>query len=133
MRPTVAVNDAFKVALSFLLSVCLIGCTTMRTVQSINPADIGTTIKPGDQVHVIVKDGRTFDFEVAAVEKDMLIGKANKMTYKVGFSEIRTLQRAEHSHAKTAGAITLGVLATWGSIVLAAGLIFAHMLSKSDN
>lgn len=86
------------------------GCRSMHTVKPATTADqpVAWTVKPGDDIRVTLKDGRTLTLVVAAVETDAIVAREGT---RVAFSEIQTLERRQFSGPRTAGLAVGGILA----------------------
>lgn len=104
-----------------LLSLCLIGCTTMKAVERPTPA-LHSQIEAGDDVVVTTRAGKIYSLKVIQVSNDALIGsdQAGKR-WKVPYEQIQAMEARRISGWKTAGmtaAVVIAALAT----VLVVGL-----------
>lgn len=99
----------FRAAMAVLLSVCLIGCTSMKTVE--RPAiSASEQVVIGDEVRVTTKVGKTYALEITEMADDAMTGRddAGKL-WKVPFDQIQTLEAEKISAGKTAGGTFAGV------------------------
>lgn len=99
----------FKSTVAIFLSVCLIGCTSMKAVETPTSATPAQVVA-GDQVQVTTKAGKLYVLEITEVSDDAMLGRdeAGKL-WKVPFDQIQTLEVEKISAAKTAGATFAGV------------------------
>lgn len=72
------------------------------------------TVRPGDTVHVITRDGQKLEFQVEQVSIERIDGKDQGVDVK----EIAKIERRELSGWKTAG-LGLGALTIWIAIGVA--------------
>lgn len=86
------------------------GCTTMHAVDVPTVPIVFERVAKGDHVKIRTTDGREYDLEVTAVDRDGITGRAqSRQTYKVPYTAIATLEVSEFSWALTAGRVLLGV------------------------
>ncbi len=93
----------FRFLMAVLISINLIGCTTMKAVERPTPSTANEVIV-GDDVRVTTKAGKTYELEVTAVAETSMTGreKTGKL-WKVPFDQIQTLEVEKVSAAKSAG------------------------------
>ncbi len=77
------------------------GCTTVRPVM---PTSTGSyaSIKPGDKVRIVTRDGRDLTLTVTAVAADSLVGNPQPKgvpPVTVAFSDIVTMEKVQFSPA----------------------------------
>lgn len=96
-------------AMALVLSVCLVGCTSMKTVEA--PATTAPSqVEKGDAVRVTTKAGHTYALEITAVSDTAMTGRDDTgKLWKVPFDQIQTLQVEQISAARTAGATAGGI------------------------
>jgi hypothetical protein len=89
------------------------GCAIVQPVEDLSPAAIQRQVRPGDVVHVEVRDGRTFELTVDKVEAASLTGTTlDDRRFRIAYASITVLQvRDPDQAAAGAGAITIGALA----------------------
>lgn len=108
-----------------LLGLALAGCTSMRPVGEISPTGIAQAVAPGDQVRIVLRDGRQFDLDVDRVDGESLTGTADSgRRFRIRYSAVRTIQVEDVDAAKTAGAGAAVYVVTG----LVATLLFAEMM-----
>jgi hypothetical protein len=109
-----------KAFLVFCLTVCMIGCTTLRPVANV-PGDLsqhfndGGVLKPGDRVDITTTAGAKRHFRVSSVHDGVVYGDHDS----VPFSEIASVERRESSPGKTS---ILVIVAVALAVVIASGL-----------
>ncbi len=84
-----------------------VSCTSLRLVR---PSDIEGSLKQGDTVKIVTKDGRTPEFEIVSITPDTILGKDQR----VDIADITRMEKREIDTGKTAGlvaGIVAGVLA----------------------
>jgi hypothetical protein len=96
-----------------LTLVAFTGCAIVQPVEDLSPAAIQQQVRPGDVVHVEVRDGRTFELTVDKVESASLTGTTlDDRRFRIAYASITVLQvRNPGQAAAGAGAMTVGVLA----------------------
>jgi hypothetical protein len=94
------------------------GCRSMHTVKpDITAQQPGRwSVKPGDDIRVTLKDGRTLRLTVASVEGDAIVAQEGT---RVPFTEIQTLERRQFSAPRTVGLVAGGVLAALLALAVA--------------
>lgn len=100
------------------------GCRSMHTVKPDTTAQqpAAWKVKPGDDIRLTLKDGRTLRLVVAAVETDAIVERQGS---RVALSEIQTLERRQFSAGRTVAAIAGGIL---GALVMLT-IVVANSLS----
>jgi hypothetical protein len=113
-----------------LISICaLVGCTSMRTIPDVSPTGIQQEVQPGDEIHVVLQDGRKFDLEVTRVDADTLTGVSDSgKTFRIRYDAVRWLEVAETD----GGGIVGGIIGGVGAVYLAALTLFAVMVATAD-
>jgi hypothetical protein len=91
-----------------VLTICLIGCTTLQPVPG-SPAALqqriasGELLKRGDHVDIRTKDGRTHDFKVTSVGASTIDGKHES----ISIDQVAVVQKRQISAGKTVLAVGL--------------------------
>lgn len=125
-------RDARRRAIKSIYLTCLLaammaasGCTTYRPITGAASPQLTSdlmaqSIKAGDTVKIVTKDGRDLKFKVEQVGTESISGE----NQSVSFQEIAKLEKRKVSAGKTT-ALGLGMAATvaviLGAIVVAAG------------
>ena len=115
--------------------LCLTACTTTRPLADVSVATIKDEVAVGERVVIVATNGKTYDFEVTAVDPDALWGRdqAGKR-YKVAFAAIESIQADQVSVGATVGgtATVLGAILTAAAVV-AAWILVDALDSGDDN
>ena len=104
---------------ALLAAICLlaVACTTMRPVpgsrdEFVEQIRMGTLLKPGDRVRVVMDGGRLQELRVSEIRTDgTIVGKGNE----VRVDEIASLEKRERSWVKTGVLLGLLGLTLFGS------------------
>lgn len=114
-------------ALVAVLAAAPVASTGCRSMRPITPATTGAqptwNVRPGDDLHLTLTDGRTVTCTVAAVESGAIVTEDGA---RYPFTEIRDVERREFSGGKTVALIGGGVA---GVLVAFAILVAAAMTS----
>ncbi|MCP4271612.1 MAG: hypothetical protein GY781_06535 [Gammaproteobacteria bacterium] len=99
-----------------LIFVMSTGCTSLRSVgmsseQLQNPNYLQNTVKKGDDIEVIMKDGTRYNFRITALTDQLIIGK----NISIPIHDISTLAIEKISFGKTAALV--------GAVILLIGLM----------
>jgi hypothetical protein len=100
------------------------GCTSMHQVPVVAPGPSQTTsmVKPGDNVRVTMRDGRTAQFTVGQVEASAITARGGE---RYATDQIATVERRTFSATKTtvliAGALGGVFLLAYGFAVASLG------------
>lgn len=99
-------QQARCISAALLAAWILVSCTSLRPVRS---DEVQRSLKAGDTVSVVTKDGRQAEFEIVAVTAEAIVGKDQW----IELADIAELQKREISAGKTAGLVgaVLGVVA----------------------
>ena len=89
-------------ALGLVAALLSASCTSFRLVKS---DDITGSLKAGDTVKVLTRDGRERELEVSSVEVDAIVGKSERVV----LADVALVERREIHAGKTVG-LVLGVL-----------------------
>lgn len=100
-----------------LAILMLISCTSLRPVRS---DEVHTTLKAGDTVQIVTKDGTQTTFEIVAVTTEAIVGR----DHRIAFTDIAELQKREISAGKTAGLVA-AILAGAALLALMAFLVIS--------
>jgi hypothetical protein len=92
----------------------LTGCQTMRPVDLAGSRPLVAQVKPDEVVRVWLRDGRTLELRVSAVEPDALVGGAQRIPLK----DIERLERRDFSWTRTT-LLVVGILALAFGILIA--------------
>ena len=107
----------------------LAGCTSMRAIPDVSPTGIQQEVQPGDEIHVVLMDGRAFDLEVTRVDADTLTGVAESgKAFRIRYDAVRWLEVAEAD----GGGFLGGVVGTIGGAYLAALTFIAIIVAGAD-
>lgn len=92
----------------------LVSCTSLKPVRS---DQVHSSLKAGDTVQIVNKDGTQTTFEIVAVTSDAIVGRDRR----IAFSDIAELQKREVDAGKTAGLVAaiLGFVAILALPVIA--------------
>ena len=116
-------------AIALVVAVALAGCTSMRTIPDVSPTGIQQEVQPGDEIHVVLLDGRTFDLEVTRVDAETLTGVAESgKAFRIRHDAVRWLEVAEAD----GGGIVGGIIGGIGAVYLAALTVFAVAIASAD-
>src|SRR5271169_6174808 len=102
------------------LIICLVGCTTLQPVTG-NPAALqqriasGALLKPGDDVDILTKDGRTHVFAVKSVSASTIDGQNES----ISIDRVALIQKRKLNVGATALAVGLGVVVVAAVVVVA--------------
>jgi hypothetical protein len=71
--------------------------------------EVHTSLKAGDTVQIVTRDGKTTTFEIVAVTMEAIVGQ----DHRIAFVDIAELQKREVDAGKTVGMVAaiLGVIA----------------------
>ncbi|WP_026353273.1 hypothetical protein [Solimonas variicoloris] len=111
-----------KNLLVLLLALSLIGCTTMRAVDTAAPRAIQDNVDVGDIVRVALTSGPVYELTVKQVTPTFLVGvDRDGKSWKVTAAQIKDLSVKKTSGLKTTGLVfVLGILAAVGLAVFGA-------------
>jgi len=102
------------------LIICLIGCTTLQPVTE-NPASLqqriasGELLKPGDDVDILTKDGRTHVFSVKSVNASTIDGQNES----ISIDQVVLVKKRKLNVGETVLAVGLGVVVVAAVVVVA--------------
>lgn len=118
----------FRALVALLISVCLVGCTSMKAV------DVPTSSRPpdfsvGDTIQISTKSGASYKLKVTELAQSSVSGTDDSgKRMKVRFDQIATVQVEKLSTGKTAGAglgfslLIVGLLFVVGVVAYGQGL-----------
>ncbi|HEY7363023.1 MAG TPA: hypothetical protein VIE37_02865 [Methylomirabilota bacterium] len=91
---------------ALLVGLLLGSCTSLTPVRS---DEVHTSLKAGDTVQIVTRDGKTTTFEIVAVTMEAIVGQ----DHRIAFVDIAELQKREVDAGKTVGMVAaiLGVIA----------------------
>ncbi|HEY0973301.1 MAG TPA: hypothetical protein VGE57_02265 [Solimonas sp.] len=99
-----------RLLLVALLSVSIVGCTSMRAIEP-PVTSVPTQVKPGDDVIVRTLSGKTYELTVRSVDDTAFIGKAaDGKSWKIPYAQIESMSLRKVDAVKTSG-LTIAVLA----------------------
>jgi len=88
-----------RCTLAALLAIWMLAsCTSLKPVRS---DQVHSSLKAGDTVQIVTKDGTQTTFEIVAVTTDAIVGR----DHRIAFTDIAELQKREISAGKTAGLV----------------------------
>jgi hypothetical protein len=118
-------TDAFRGAVVALITLSLIGCTSLRSLPSLSPASIRAQVQPGDDVRIVLHDNQRYELTVTKLEEESLTGRAaSGKHYRVRYDAMQYLDVAEADVGGATGGIVAALY-----VVLAA--LFIHALVES--
>lgn len=106
---------------SFILAVMVIsGCTTTRYIPAGDVTDGSLVLQKGDEVTLVLTDGRRFNGAIAAIDKSVitLIIPEQESARIVALSDVSFVEGRRFSAGKTGGLVATVLLV---SLVLALG------------
>jgi len=103
------------------IMVSLTGCQTMRPVDLAGKEPLIAKVGPNDFVRVWMRDGRTLDLQLTAVEPDALVSGAQRLP----LAEIERVERRDISWTRT----TLLLVAIAVVTYIAAAAAAVHSVS----
>jgi hypothetical protein len=80
------------------------GCTNWRTLETPEPREAVAQISVNDEVKIVAADGSTYEFRVAAIKDDAVIGNNNE---RVLIEDIKIVEVRRFAAGKT-GLLVLG-------------------------
>ena len=87
----------------------------MRPIENPSPSTIRSKVDVGDDVHVVTKNGNSYELEITQVSEDAIHGTTPQgKRYKVPFAVIEAIEVSEVSGAKISGGILLTLVALIG-------------------
>jgi hypothetical protein len=95
------------------------GCTTLQPLPEDRSA-LEQTVKPGDKVHVITRDGNEKEFKVTQVTEQRIEGE----NQSVAMDDIAKIERRDISGWKTGGL-------AFGVTIVVLGALFIYALSQA--
>ena len=111
------------VAMLLGVSILFTGCTTLRSVPVPAPGQPQTeSVKIGDKVEVVTKNGGKLAFTVTAIESEAFVGNAKEVAtpIRVSYDDIAGLQVRRVDALHTTGAVVVAVVAVAATIVVIA-------------
>ena len=82
-----------RIAALLLMFGVSTGHAAMRPLADASPAAIQQQVKPGDEVRVVVRGGRSYDLKVTRVESETLTGAADSgKHYRIRYSAIERIE-----------------------------------------
>jgi hypothetical protein len=86
---------AGRIAATLLLLAVSTGHAAGQPLENVSPAAIQQRVQPGDEVRIVVRDGRSYELEVTRVEEESLTGTAESgKNYKIRYSAIERIEIA---------------------------------------
>lgn len=95
-----------------LIAALLVSCSTTRWVPVKTAAEAARTLRPGDSVSVVMKDGRAFTATVRKITRESLLTVRNE--YPLTQMESLTVERKETDVGRTT-LLVAGVVALLGA------------------
>jgi hypothetical protein len=105
---------ALRCASGVIVSVSMIGCTSLQTVQTAAPPGVEKAAMvpaAGDKLVVSLKSGATVEMELKSVTADALIGTRDGAETSVPLLDVEKVERREFSALRTTLlVVAIGVL-----------------------
>jgi hypothetical protein len=101
------INKRLRAIVTLLCLAQLVGCTSMRPVESAGSSPV-EQLKPGDHLVIYEKTGRVVDMTLLSIDGDTLSGilaADPKRTIKVDVVDIEKVQREDIDSVKTTLAV----------------------------
>jgi hypothetical protein len=90
---------------SVILSIALAsGCTSWKTLEDPNPRNAIAALHVNDTVQIVTHDGGQYQFQVAAIQEDAVIGNGNE---RIPIDDIHIIDVKRFDAVET-GALVLG-------------------------
>lgn len=123
----------FRTIVALMLSICLIGCTSMKAVE-VPTATSTAQVEAGDKVRVTTKVGRVYALEISKMADDSMTGRdeAGKL-WKVPFDQIQTIEVEKVNAGKTAGATFAGIGLAAIALFVLGTIAFGKAMEDSDD
>ncbi len=112
----------FRSIVAVFTALCLLSCTTLRTVSPGSPAELQQRVKVGDEVSVSATNGKTYLLTLTAVDKEKIVGVGDNKKVTIRYGQITHLDVRRVSAGKTV-AITAGVVTGVVLVVLAIAIV----------
>lgn len=103
---------AIKRIFIVLLSLALLGCTTLRQIEPVTFETASRDLRPGEVVTIIEHGRKAFEVKVVDIAELGLHVIYNRESKFFPYSTIQRIELREVSAGKTAGAGVFGLLAT---------------------
>jgi hypothetical protein len=97
-------------------------CVSLRPIRS---DEVQTSLKAGDTVSIVTRDGRKAEFEIVAVTPEAIVGKDQR----VELADIAELQKREISFGKTAGLV--GIIVGFVALMALVAVAMAAVLGAA--
>ena len=119
--------------ISVILAAALmsVSCTSIRLVR---PSDIEGSLKQGDTVKILTKDGRDLELKIVTIAPEAIVGTpissvgtaeaAEAKERRVEFTDIERIEKREINAAKTAGLVA-GIVAVVAVVLLMVAAVAA--------
>jgi len=116
----------FRILVSLLVSLSLLGCTSMRPLS---PGDSGQwrgQVQVGDDVSVAASNGKTYLLTLTEVDDQKIVGISDNKKVTIRYEQIKTLEIRKVNALKTTAAVGGGVLAVVGALLVFAVIVFKN-------
>jgi hypothetical protein len=112
-------------AIVAVVVVSLVGCTSLAPLEDFSPSRIQQAVRPGDEVHIVVLAGASYDLTVQRVDADSLTGRSSSgKSYRIMFEAIRSIEVEEVDAVATVGGTLVTAYVVVSAIVVYALLAF---------
>ena len=121
----------FRVIIAFFVSLCLVGCTSMKAVD-VPSSGAAPQFSVGDTIRISTKEGASYKLKVTELSGNTVSGTDESgKRIKVAFDQIAAVQIEKRNVAKTAGAgIGAGLLIA--AVLFVVGIIAFGKAIKSS-
>lgn len=123
----------FRILVSLLVSLSLVGCTSMRPLS---PGDSGQwrgQVQVGDDVSVAASNGKTYLLTLTDVDDQKIVGIGDNKKVTIRYEQIKVLEVRKVSALKTTGLVVGGLAVLWVVLVTAFANAFEDGLRDSGN
>lgn len=104
-----------RALIALACGISLLGCTTMRVMESPAPQQIRDLLEVGDEVVILADGNRNYALKITALENDALLGRdKNQQQFRVHYNAIQSIEYRAVSAGRTISGVLLGALALVG-------------------
>lgn len=116
----------FRLLVSLLVSLSLVGCTSMRPLPAGDSGQWRGQVQVGDDVSVAASNGKTYLLTLTEVDDQKIVGIGDNKKVTIRYEQIKTLEIRKVSALKTTAAVGGGVLAVVGAVLVFAVIAFQN-------
>jgi len=123
----------FRILVSLLVSLSLVGCTSLRPLP---PGDGGQwrgQVQVGDDVSVAASNGKTYLLTLTEVDDQKIVGISDNKKVTIRYEQIKTLEIRKVNALKTTAAVGGGILAVVGAVLVFAVIVFKNGLGSEED